>query len=111
MAIVGLFDFQERCQQLQAKGDPLERLNLAIPWEKFRSTLEKVHEEGTQGQLWSQAFLRDPDVQGVDPAIALQPFRRAHRISDPRPHQFHAVPGPHPERSGARRKNHLVVQR
>lgn len=45
MAQVGLFDFEERYQQLQAQGDPLARLNAAIPWEKFRSTLEKVREK------------------------------------------------------------------
>jgi transposase, IS5 family len=45
MAQVGLFDFEERYQQLQAQGDPLARLNTAIPWEKFRPTLEKAREK------------------------------------------------------------------
>ena len=35
----GFFDLSERYKELSAAGDPLERLNEIIPWNKFRSTL------------------------------------------------------------------------
>ncbi len=45
MSEVGLFDFEERCSQLNLLGNPLERLNQAIEWESFRSILSKIHEK------------------------------------------------------------------
>ena len=38
----GFFDFEERCEQLNKLGDPLERLHGVIDWGKFRSILRKV---------------------------------------------------------------------
>jgi IS5 family transposase len=38
----GLFDWQERLQELDKNGDPLLLLNKLIPWENFRSPIEKV---------------------------------------------------------------------
>jgi|TARA_B100001971_G_C18171331_1_gene527299 IS5 family transposase len=45
MSGIGLFDFDERCHQLHKLGNPLERLDKAINWEKFRPLLKKVHEK------------------------------------------------------------------
>jgi len=45
MSEVGLFDFEERCSQLNLLGNPLERLNACIEWENFRSILSKIHEK------------------------------------------------------------------
>jgi IS5 family transposase len=45
MSEVGLFDFEERCLQLNLLGNPLDRLNQAIEWESFRSILSKTHEK------------------------------------------------------------------
>ncbi len=38
----GLFDWQERLQSLDKNGDPLLMLNKLVPWESFRSTIEKT---------------------------------------------------------------------
>ena len=40
MAQPGFFDFQQRCDQLSSKRDPLVALDQAINWEQFRPTLE-----------------------------------------------------------------------
>ena len=38
----GFFDLEGRYEQLSAAGDPLERLNEIIPWNKFRAPLNKL---------------------------------------------------------------------
>ncbi len=38
----GLFDWQERLQNLDKNSDPLLMLNKLVPWESFRSTIEKT---------------------------------------------------------------------
>jgi len=42
MAEFGFFDFDERCEQLKAAGNPLELLTEVIDFEAFRPTLEIV---------------------------------------------------------------------
>ena len=43
-----IFDEENRLEQLSQLGDPLEILNRAIKWEKFRSELNQVcHKEDT----------------------------------------------------------------
>jgi IS5 family transposase len=39
---LGFFDLQDRYEQLSAAGDPLERLNEIVPWNKFRTTLNRL---------------------------------------------------------------------
>jgi IS5 family transposase len=41
----GFFDFEQRCEQLHQLGDPLECLNEAIDWRRFRPILHKVREK------------------------------------------------------------------
>ena len=41
----GFFDFEERCEQLNKLGDPLERLREVIDWGEFRAILRKVREK------------------------------------------------------------------
>jgi transposase, IS5 family len=38
----GFFDFDERLEELSAKGDHLERLNGLVDFELFRPDLEKA---------------------------------------------------------------------
>ena len=45
MAQPGFFDFQQRCDQLSSKRDPLVALDQAINWEQFRPTLEQVRDK------------------------------------------------------------------
>ena len=49
---LGLFDFQNRIQELSDKGDPLQKLDKIIPWENFRDLLKKTvnKEEGKAGR-------------------------------------------------------------
>lgn len=44
MSQPGFFDYAERLEDLSKQGDPLERLNRAIKWEKFRATLKDAVE-------------------------------------------------------------------
>lgn len=38
----GFFDLSERYEELSTAGDPLVKLNEIIPWNKFRSTLNRA---------------------------------------------------------------------
>ena len=42
MAQMGFFDIENRYAALDAKNDPLVKVNAAVPWEAFRSRLEQV---------------------------------------------------------------------
>ena len=42
MGQMGFFDVEKRYAALDAKNDPLVKINAAVPWEAFRSRLEKV---------------------------------------------------------------------
>jgi hypothetical protein len=42
MAQMGFFDIENRYAALDAKNDPLVKINAAVPWEAFRSRLEQV---------------------------------------------------------------------
>ena len=42
MAQMGFFDIENRYAALDAKNDPLVKINAAVPWEAFRSRLERV---------------------------------------------------------------------
>ena len=41
----GFFDFEQRCDQLSAKRDPLVALDQAIDWEQFRPILDRVRDK------------------------------------------------------------------
>ena len=42
MAQMGFFDVENRYASLDAKNDPLAKINTLVPWEAFRSRLERV---------------------------------------------------------------------
>ena len=42
MAQMGFFDLSDRYASLDAKRDPLVEIDTVVPWEEFRSTLERV---------------------------------------------------------------------
>jgi len=44
MRQAGFFDVDRRLAAISAKGDPLETINAAVPWEEFRSPIEAVIE-------------------------------------------------------------------
>ena len=52
----GLFDWQERFEQLDNGGDPLVKLNTMIPWKTFRKQLEKVREKERKSTAGRKAF-------------------------------------------------------
>ena len=39
---MGFFDVENRYAALDAKNDPLVKINAVVPWEAFRSRLEQV---------------------------------------------------------------------
>jgi len=45
MAQPGFFDFEQRCDQLGSKRDPLVALDAAIDWQRFRPVLERVRDK------------------------------------------------------------------
>jgi len=40
MGQLGFFDADNRLMALSAKGDPLEAIDLLVPWESFRGDIE-----------------------------------------------------------------------
>ncbi len=56
MSQVGLFDFEERCAQLQALKNPLLKLNEAIRWQQFRPILNKVREKERKAPSGRKAY-------------------------------------------------------
>ncbi len=40
MGQLGFFDADKRLTALSAKGDPLEAIDLLVPWESFRGDIE-----------------------------------------------------------------------
>ena len=42
MAQMGFFDLSDRYASLDAKRDPLVEIDIVVPWEEFRPTLERV---------------------------------------------------------------------
>ena len=42
MAQMGFFDVEKRYAALDAKNDPLVKINAVVPWEAFRRRLERV---------------------------------------------------------------------
>ena len=45
MSQPGFYDFEQRCDQLCSKRDPLVALDEAIDWESFRPNLQRVRDK------------------------------------------------------------------
>jgi len=56
MMQAGLFDWQERFEQLDNGGDPLVKLNAMIPWKMFGKQLEKVRDKDRKSTAGRKAF-------------------------------------------------------
>ena len=56
MAQMGFFDVENRYAALDAKNDPLVKINAVVPWEAFRSRLENVWRKPADKRkgLWSK---------------------------------------------------------
>jgi len=52
----GFFDFEQRCDQLADKRDPLVALDKAIDWEQFRPTLELVRDKDRKNNSGRKAY-------------------------------------------------------
>ena len=78
MGQLGFYDLDKRLAAISAKGDPLEALNVIVPFESFRAEIEAVGQAGARGeeeQCRPQALRRRADVQGPGAADALQSGR------------------------------------
>lgn len=64
----GFWDFEARAQKLSAKKDFLSYLDELVPWEDFRSTLEKLHQKPRK----SKAGRRPIDVILMFKLLVLQ---------------------------------------
>jgi IS5 family transposase len=71
------FDLDKRYAKLSEAGDPLERLNAAIDWEMFRSTLERIDAKPRKS-----AAGRPPTCRIVMFKMLL--LQRLHQLSDER---------------------------
>ena len=56
MVQTGLFDLEFRCRELEKNGDPLVKINEAIPWEDFRPILNQVREKERKSSAGRKAF-------------------------------------------------------
>jgi len=56
MMQAGLFDWQERFEQLDNGGDPLVKLNAMIPWKTFGKQLEKVRDKDRKSTAGRKPF-------------------------------------------------------
>lgn len=52
----GLFDIDNRLNELSASGDTLEQLNKIIPWEAFRETLEEIRNKKRKSNAGRKPF-------------------------------------------------------
>jgi IS5 family transposase len=52
----GLFDWQERFEQLDQGGDPLAKLNQVIPWDLFRQDLEQIRAKERRSNAGRRPF-------------------------------------------------------
>ncbi len=48
---MGFFDLSDRYASLDAKRDPLVAIDVVVPWEEFRLTLERVWRKPTDAVL------------------------------------------------------------
>ena len=56
MAQPGFFDFEQRCDQLSSKRDPLVALDQTIDWELFRPILERVRDKDRKNNSGRKAY-------------------------------------------------------
>jgi IS5 family transposase len=56
MAQPGFFDFEQRCDQLADKRDPLVALEKAIDWQRFRPVLERVRDKDRKNNSGRKAY-------------------------------------------------------
>jgi len=52
----GFFDWQFRYEKLDATGDPLVQLNKVIPWERFRSQVERIREKARKSNAGAKPY-------------------------------------------------------
>ena len=56
MMQTGLFDWQQRFEDLDKGGDPLVKLNAIIDWELFRTTLETIRDKKRKSNAGRKPF-------------------------------------------------------
>ena len=125
MSQMVFFDIENRYASLDAKNDPLAKINALVSWETFRSRLEQVWRKPADQRKsnagckpWDAIVLRQAqDVQGHRAGRPLQSLRRSGRVSDARPPLLRqaqdkflcALPGTDPCRQGARRQDGVAL--
>jgi hypothetical protein len=80
MVQMGFFDIANRYAGLDAKNDPLARIDEVVPWEALRPRLETVWRrapEERKSPAPAEALGRGGDVQGDRSLRALQPVGRS----------------------------------
>ncbi len=79
MGQMGFFDIANRYAGLDAKNDPLVKIDEVVPWEALRPRLEAAWRKpgrGTEVASGAQALGRCGDVQGDRSLRALQSLGR-----------------------------------
>jgi IS5 family transposase len=56
MMQLGLFDWQNRFKKLDKNGDPLVKLNKVVPWNSFRSALEKLRSRDKKSNAGAKPY-------------------------------------------------------
>jgi transposase, IS5 family len=112
---LGFYDLDKRLEAISAKGDPLEALNLIVPFESFRSEIEAVVRLAPEERK-SNAGRKPFDAVMMFKVLVLQTLYNLadehveylirDRLSFMR---FHALSGPWPGRHGTRCDHRVAV--
>lgn len=63
-AQLSFFDLSDRYASLDAKRDPLVKIDAVVPWEEFRATLERVWRK-PDGERMSRAGRKPMDAVSI----------------------------------------------
>ena len=80
MGQIGFFDLSKRYTGLDAKNDPLAKIDEVVPWEDFRGCLNAVwrrSDKARKSRAGAQAVGRGGDVQDDHSERALQSVGRS----------------------------------
>lgn len=111
---VGCFDVANRYAGLDAKKDPLARIDALVPWEHFRPRLEavwRVRPGDRKSPAGRKPWDAGGDVQGGRALRAVRPLGRSGGVPAAGPPFVHALPGARPRGRGARCEDGVALPR
>ena len=83
MGQMGFYDLANRYAELDAKNEPLVKIDEAVPWEDFRGRLDAERLRKVRQGVMANRSDRDP------PSLNVVEGREAHRANEARIGRFH----------------------